>query len=156
MQEIVFKENRPRRDVTFAMMAKVTSLRGTCLRAKVGAVIVKDNRVISMGYNGALPGGEHCTDETCTSDQPCKNTVHAEANAIYYAARAGISTHGATIYCTHSPCQKCSEAIIQAGIERIVFITEYRETNWLLLKDLQIDIIDETSVKDYFKTLSGQ
>jgi len=150
---------RPNRDLTFAMIAKVISLRGTCLRAKVGAVIVKDKRIVSVGYNGALPEMPHCYSDTCTPDEPCLNTIHAEANAIYYAAKSGISIDGAIIYCTHSPCKKCSEAIIQAGIKEVIYIKKYRETPFELfthVKTRELNVHNEihgASLQDYFQAL---
>jgi dCMP deaminase len=138
-----FRDYRPSRDVTFAMVAKVISLRATCLRARVGAVIVKDKRIVSVGYNGALPDEDHCNSELCNEHSPCLNTIHAEANAIYHAAKAGTPIEGATMYCTHSPCRKCSEAIIQAGIARVVFIKEYRDTPWALFRSTKIERIDD-------------
>ena len=147
---------RPSRDLTFATIAKVISFRATCLRAKVGAVIVKDKRIISVGYNGALPGEEHCFSESCNPNQPCENTVHAEANAIYHAAKSGISLVGATIYCTHSPCPKCSEAIIQSGITRLVYIKDYRESPYSVLeRHLKIEKIDESQIQNHLQDISG-
>lgn len=145
---------RPNREMTFMMIAKVISLRGTCLRARVGAVLVKDKRVISMGYNGALPGEEHCDGESCMADAPCNNTVHAEVNAIYYAARAGIPILGATLYATHSPCKRCTEAIIQAGIKEVVYLKEYRETPFELYREVTIRKTENgTRIADYFKEI---
>lgn len=158
-----FSLARPSRDLTFALIAKVISLRGTCLRAKVGAVIVKDKRIVSVGYNGALPGEDHCTSELCNADSPCLNTIHAEANAIYYAAKSGISIEGAKIYCTHSPCRKCSEAIIQSGVKEVIYLKEYRETPWNLFRETSIKKLEDgnrgneihgTSIQDYIQALS--
>jgi dCMP deaminase len=123
------------RDSLNMNLAKVVSLRGTCLRAKVGAVVVKDRRVVSTGYNGAPTGGPHCNDETCTPNEPCKNSIHAEANAIAYAAKHGVALRGAVIYVTHSPCQKCSELIIQSGITEVIYAKKYRATPFKMLKD---------------------
>lgn len=102
--------------------------RSTCLRNQVGAIIAVDGRPISVGYNGAAEGKSHCTPETCGPDKPCTNTVHAEANAIAFAARKGIATENAWLYCTYSPCQKCAELILSAGIKYLVFKYLYRDT----------------------------
>lgn len=109
------------------------SKRSTCLRLRVGAVLVRDGRPILAGYNGALAGFPHCTPETCGPNKPCSNTVHAEVNVIYFAARHGIATSGATLWCTDSPCKICAEAIIQAGIKEVVYAREYRDTSPLYL-----------------------
>lgn len=140
---------RPDRNSVYMIMAKTIALRGTCLRAKVGAILVKDHRVISVGYNGALPGEDHCTSDRCSSDSPCLNTIHAEANAIYYAARAGISTIGSTIYCTHSPCRKCTEAIIQSGVTQVYYLKEYRDTPFELYRECKIEKLDDTQIEVY-------
>ena len=107
--------------------------RSTCLRLNVGAVLVRDGRPILAGYNGALSGFPHCTPETCGPDKPCNNTVHAEVNVIYFAARHGIATEGATLWCTDSPCKACAEAIIQVGITEVVYAREYRDISPLRL-----------------------
>lgn len=113
--------NRPNRDTYFITMALVASLRSTCLRSKVGAVIVKDKRILSTGYNGAPRGFPHCTSDGCRDDLPgCKATVHAELNAILSAAYHGISVKGAILYTTISPCQDCARAMVNAGIAAVV------------------------------------
>lgn len=109
--------------------------RSTCLRLQVGAILVRDGRTILAGYNGSLSGFAHCTPDTCGPDKPCSNTVHAEVNVIYFAARHGIATAGTTLWCTDSPCKICAEAIIQAGIKKVVYIREYRDTYPLELLD---------------------
>jgi dCMP deaminase len=117
--------------------AAVISGRGTCERAFVGAVIAKEGRIISTGYVGAPAGLPHCTDvgDEIGADGGCTRTVHAEANAIAFAARAGTSTDGAELYCTHSPCLKCAQLIINAGIERVYFENYYRDLAGLALLD---------------------
>lgn len=123
-------------------MAVVTSARGTCLRASVGAVISKDGRIISTGYVGSPRGLAHCTDVGCDTStySGCLRTVHAEANAIAFAARHGIATEGAELHCTHSPCGNCAKLIINAGIVRVVFDTMYRdETPLQLLEDADVE-----------------
>jgi len=126
--------SRLNRDEVNLNVALIVAQRGTCLRAKVGAVATLDNRIISTGYNGAPKGMPHCTSTSCTPDAPCLNSIHAEANLIYYAARKGVALEGAILYVTHSPCRKCSEAIIQSGIKEVVYLNKYRATDWNLLK----------------------
>jgi dCMP deaminase len=101
--------------------------RSSCLRNQVGAIIAIDGRPVSVGYNGAAKGKPHCTPATCGPDKPCLNTVHAEANAIAWAARKGIATEGSWLYCTYSPCQKCAELILASGIKYLVFKKLYRD-----------------------------
>lgn len=119
---------RPSRDEWLIRLAVVTSTRSTCNRASVGCVIAKDGRIISQGYVGAPSGLPHCTAVGCEPgpDGGCIRTVHAEANAIAFAARFGIPTAGADLYCTHSPCRVCAQLIINAGIDRVVYEHQYR------------------------------
>jgi len=111
-------------------MAKLVSSRATCMRRAVGAVIVKDKRVLSTGYNGAPKGMKHCEDVGCLRQQLkvpsgerhelCRG-VHAEQNAIIQAALFGVSIKGATMYITNYPCSVCAKMIVNAGIEEVVF-----------------------------------
>ena len=99
----------------------------TCDRANVGAVIVKDDKVISYGYNHNLPGLNNCNEQGhLLVDNHCINTIHAEQDAILYCARMGISTKDAEIYVTHFPCVNCTKAIIAAGITKVYFKYKYR------------------------------
>ena len=119
--------------------------RSTCLRLQVGAVLVREGRPILAGYNGSLSGFPHCTPESCNRDISCKNTVHAEVNVIYFAARHGIATAGAALWCTDSPCKICAEAIIQAGITEVVFQRKYRDVfpiSLLLQANVQVRHLD--------------
>lgn len=124
------EKQRPSWDEYFMGMAKLTSQRSTCLRRKVGAVIVKDKHIVATGYNGAPRGLSHCAElGGCLREQLkvpsgqrhelCR-ALHAEQNAIIQAATLGQSIEGASIYITHQPCSICSKMIINAGIERIV------------------------------------
>lgn len=117
--------------------AAVISARGTCTRAFVGAVLAKEGRIISTGYVGAPSGLPHCSDvgDQIGADGGCTRTVHAEANAIAFAARAGTSTEGSELYCTHSPCLGCAKLIINAGITAVYFENYYRELDGLALLD---------------------
>lgn len=138
---------RPSIEDTMMEVAYAMSRRSTCSRRNNGAVIATENGVVlSTGYNGSLSGMPHCEhDCECRVDQSsmtgekfhtqncrtnkeagCTIAVHAEANAIYFAARNGIRVDRSIIYCTTEPCQKCSEAIVQAGIFQCVYSQEYR------------------------------
>jgi len=104
------------------------SRRATCERARIGAVIAKENRIVSTGYNGSPSGLPHCTEVGCEpdSDGGCIRTVHAEANAIAFAARNGIPLEGGVLYCTYSPCLNCARLIINSGIKEVVYEKVYR------------------------------
>lgn len=106
---------------TFLDLARKIGDNSKCCRAKVGAILVKDNRIISTGYNGKPSGWN---DEACSGEcDGCKETIHAEINAIIFAAKNGMSTKDCNLYITHSPCEHCCLAIIQAGI-KVVFFEE--------------------------------
>lgn len=106
----------------FMEMAVLVSERATCERLHVGAVIVKDNRIIATGYNGSVSGMEHCSESGCdVVDNHCIRTLHAEVNAILQCAKYGISTDGASIYVTHFPCQNCAKNIAQVGIKHVYY-----------------------------------
>ncbi len=105
----------------------IASERATCPRMHCGCVLVKDKYVLSTGYNGSLPGLDHCEDVGCLIvDNHCVRTNHAEMNAIAQAARHGISIDGATAYVTNMPCTTCAKALLAAGIKRIVIFSDYR------------------------------
>jgi dCMP deaminase len=109
-------------------IAYAVSERSTCDRAFVGCVLVRDKRIITTGFNGSPAGQDHCEDVGhLIVDGHCIRTIHAEANAIIQAALHGISTRDATCYVTHFPCINCTKALINAGIERIVYSVAYRK-----------------------------
>jgi dCMP deaminase len=114
-------------------MVKLYQRRSTCLRLQVGAIIVRDGRVISGGYNGAPAGFEHCTPDICGPDKPCTRTIHAEANAIAFAAKHGIATDGCSMWATDSPCIDCAKLIINSGITSLVFLRPYRDDSPIFL-----------------------
>lgn len=117
---------RPDWEYYWLDMAHVVSKRGTCLRKEVGAVVVKDNRLLVSGYNGSLPGEEHCIDVGCEmEDNHCVRTVHAEVNAIADAARRGIAVEGATMYTTITPCRNCRKVATSAGIVDFKWAEDY-------------------------------
>lgn len=130
------------RDRMFMQMAELLRLRSSCNRGQVGALIVRDARIVSTGYNGAPSGAPHCTDVGCDVHYKymgCQRAVHAEANAIAWAARKGISTEGATLYSTHAPCLKCAQLIATCGIKVVYYQQSYRLE--------RLDILEESGVK---------
>jgi dCMP deaminase len=112
----------------FMNIAREVATRSTCPRKHVGAVIVRDRRILSTGYNGSLKGLAHCDDVGCLmEDGHCIATVHAEANAILQAAMNGVRIEGGEIYTTASPCWNCFKLVANAGIRAIYFGEFYRE-----------------------------
>ena len=130
-------------------MARTWSENSYCVRRKVGALLVKDQMIISDGYNGTPSGFENkCEDENNVS---YPYVLHAEANAITKVARSNNSADGATLYVTASPCMECSKLIIQSGIRRVVYGERYRITDGIdLLKRVGIEVVElkETEEKD--------
>jgi dCMP deaminase len=119
---------RPSWDEYFMELAQVVAKRSTCNRRSVGAVLVRDKRILTTGYNGSPPGLPHCTDEGCLMvEGHCVRAIHAEQNAIVQAALHGIDLRGATCYVTSSPCVHCAKMLIAAGITRIVYLDSYTE-----------------------------
>lgn len=133
--------DRISRDGLYLRAAQLVALRGTCPRKQVGAVIVRDNRIISMGYNGAPRGMPHCTDVGCGGGLPadeageiknltypngCTRAIHAELNAVAFSARQGQATDGAVMYSTVATCVACAQALIASGITGFVYLEEYR------------------------------
>ena len=142
---------RPSWDDYFMEMTKLTSTRSSCLRRHVGAVLVKDTRAIATGYNGAPAGVTHCEVTGCLRQklnvpsgerhELCRG-LHAEQNAIIQAALYGVSTEGATLYCTTKPCSICTKMIINAKITKIVYEEYYADSLAdELLKDTDIRIL---------------
>ncbi len=120
------ENHRPSWDKYFMDIANEVAKRSTCERAQVGAVIVKEKRILTTGYNGSPRGLPHCYEVGCLMDNGhCVRTLHAEQNAIIQAALHGVITEGATIYVTHQPCFLCAKMIINAGLVRIVYDKEY-------------------------------
>ena len=120
---------RPNWDEYFLKLAMLASERATCPRMHCGCVLVKNKNVISTGYNGSIPGDEHCEDVGCmVVDNHCVRTVHAEMNALNQAARRGHAVEGATAYITNMPCTTCAKAIITAGIKRVVIFSDFHDT----------------------------
>ena len=150
---------RPTWNEYFMSIVDTTALRATCDRGKSGAVITKYNRILSAGYVGNASMMPHCDDvghkmvhiteksisgEIVYHDgEHCVSTVHAEANAIYNAARNGVALKGATMYCTMAPCFNCAKAIVQCGIIKVVSKFNYHHSNdsMELFQKLGIDFI---------------
>ena len=121
-------------------MAFIWAENSYCKRRQVGALLVKDNMIISDGFNGTPSGFENCCEDSEGVTYPY--VLHAEANAITKVARSNNSSAGSTLYITTSPCMECSKLIIQAGIRRIVYAEEYRITNGLdLLRQAGVEVV---------------
>lgn len=119
---------RPSWDAYFLQIAATVSERSTCLRRSVGAVLVRDRRILATGYNGSPEGLPHCTDVGCLIvDGHCVRTLHAEQNALLQAATHGVSTEGATIYVTSEPCLQCTKMLLNARVRRIVYRDPYED-----------------------------
>lgn len=128
-------------------MASIWARNSYCKRRQVGALLVKDNMIISDGYNGTPSGFENvCEDENGVTKP---YVLHAEANAISKIAKSGNNSDGATLYVTASPCIECSKLIIQAGIRRVVYRDEYRLTDGVdLLRRAGIEVERVDNIED--------
>jgi dCMP deaminase len=142
------KSDRPDWNSYFMEIAGIVAKRSTCIRRRVGAVIVKDKRILSTGYNGAPSGLDHCVDLGCLREakqvpsgerhELCRG-LHAEQNAIVQAAYHGVPIKGALVYCTHLPCSICIKMIINAGIEQVLYLEGYPD-------DLAASLIKESGI----------
>lgn len=127
-------EARPSYDEYFMEMAHVVAKRSTCLRRKVGAILVKKKHILSTGYNGAPKGLKHCSETGCLREnmnipsgerhELCRG-LHAEQNAIIQAAVFGVSIKDSVLYCTNTPCVVCVKMLINAGVTEIIYAGEY-------------------------------
>ena len=145
------EHKRPGWDEYFLEIAHVVAKRSTCLRRKVGAVVVRDRRILTTGYNGAPSGLKHCEEIGCMRDQLAVESgtrhelcraLHSEMNAIIQAAQHGVSTKGATLYCTNQPCSVCARMLINAGIVKVVYVGEYPdEFAMALFEEAKIELI---------------
>jgi len=133
------------RDELLMEIAKTVALRSTCSRAQVGCVVSKEGRVLTMGYNGAPAGMLHCIHvcncsakgqamgqriphaDGCPAGDPCLISVHAECNAIAWAARTGVALEGGEMFTTVSPCTPCAQLIINSGIVKVTYAKTYRD-----------------------------
>ncbi|MHB1136851.1 MAG: deoxycytidylate deaminase [Coriobacteriia bacterium] len=126
--------SRPSWDEYFMAITDQVGQRSTCTRRHIGAVIVKDKRILATGYNGVPSGLAHCDEVGCLREQRgipsgtqhelCRG-IHAEQNAVIQAARHGTAIDGAMVYCTHQPCVLCAKILINAGITEIIYRNAY-------------------------------
>jgi len=136
-------------DEYFMAITELVAMRSTCTRRAVGAVLVKNRHILATGYNGAPKGLRHCLDIGCLREQMgiepgerhelCRG-VHAEQNAIVQAAVFGIPIKGATLYSTLHPCVICSKMLINAGVERIIYLEGYPD-------DLARELLEEAGIE---------
>lgn len=142
-------KQRPTWDEYFMKLAMLVAERSTCLRHHVGAVLVKNKRVLTTGYNGAASGQKDCLELGCQREgipsgekQEVCRAIHAEINAIIQAGLHGVNIGGATMYCTHPPCRVCAKALANAGIKRYVTCGEYADTEFKnLFKNAKIAFV---------------
>jgi len=143
--------NRPNWDDYFIKLTQDVSERATCVKRKVGALIVKDKRILATGYNGAPKGFKHCEETGCIRQEMglpsgqrhelCRG-LHAEQNAIIQAAVHGVEIEGATLYCNYQPCVICVKMLINAGIKKIVYAGGYPdELAQKMLKESKIQVV---------------
>ena len=140
---------RPSWDAYFLEMAHVVARRSTCLRRHVGALLVREKRILATGYNGAPAGLPHCAEVGCLRDeleipsgerQELCRGLHAEQNAIIQGALHGVSVQGADLYCTTQPCVACAKMLINAGVRRIVYEGDYAD-------DLSLELLAQAGVE---------
>jgi len=134
---MTYKKDRPSWETYFMDIAELVSKRSTCIRRAVGAIIVKDKRILSTGYNGAPTGIRHCTEVGCLREELnvpsgekhelCRG-IHAEQNAIIQAAFHGVSIKNADLFCTNLPCSICAKMLINAGIKKIYYKDGYADS----------------------------
>jgi dCMP deaminase len=142
--------DRPDVDEYFMEIASVIAKRSTCLRNQVGALFVRNKRILTTGYNGAPSNLPHCDEVGCAREGVASGTrhelcraVHAEQNAIIQAALHGVSIEGATLYCTHQPCILCAKMMINARIRKVVYRQRYPdETALKFLEQAGIEILE--------------
>jgi dCMP deaminase len=154
--------SRPTRNETCMGVAQLIRLRGTCSRMQVGVAIAREGRILSTGYNSAPAGMDHCNhDCTCdvssslmglgihadwcpaNPDRVCEVTIHAEINAICWAARHGISLMGADLFTTYLFCLNCAKAVINAGIVCVYYAEEYHDKRGMeLVVEAGLSLID--------------
>lgn len=133
-------EKQKRYDEAYLRMALEWGKLSHCKRKQVGALIVRDNMIISDGYNGTPSGFPNCCEDETGNTQ--WYVLHAEANAILKVAKSTQSAKDATLYLTLSPCKECSKLVLQAGIKRVVFINSYKDSSGVdFLKEAGIDVL---------------
>ena len=145
------ESDRPSWETYFMDITFLVAKRSTCLRRSVGAIVVKDKRILSTGYNGAPTSIKHCVETGCLREELnvasgekhelCRG-IHAEQNAIIQAAYHGVSIKGATLFCTNLPCSICTKMIINAGINKICYESGYADSlAEEMLKEAGVDVI---------------
>jgi dCMP deaminase len=142
-------DSRPSWDDYFMKIAQEVSTRSTCLRRRVGAVVVKDKRILATGYNGAPAGLKHCLEVGCLREklgvpsgekhELCRG-LHAEQNAVIQAALHGVPISGSSLYSTHKPCSLCAKILINAGVKEIRYIEGYTD-------ELADEMLNEAGIK---------
>jgi len=146
--------DRPSWDEYFLQLARQAATRSTCLRRQVGAVLVRDKRLLATGYNGSPRNTSHCLDTGCLREQLgipsgervelCR-AIHAEQNAIIQAAVHGVAIEGATLYTTLRPCVLCAKMLINCGVKEIHYIEGYPdELSQEMLNEANVQVIKET------------
>jgi dCMP deaminase len=126
--------------IKYAKIVKLLATFSSADRLHVGALLLKDGRIISTGYNGHLPGREH---KTLLVDNHDVSTSHAEQNTIANCARIGIPTESCELFVTHFPCQLCTKLAIMCGIKKIYYISDYRNAENPFFKEIEMEKIDE-------------
>lgn len=139
------KSTRPSWDDYFMAITRIVATRSTCDRLEAGAVLVKNRRIISTGYNGSPPGLPHCNDVGHLMEEGhCVRTIHGEHNAILQAANMpGASTEGSTLYVKYTPCIHCAKYVVAAGIKRVVLGKVYRHpqaTDYLKSAGIEVEV----------------
>ena len=120
---------RPDWDSYFIQLIKITATRSSCKKLKVGCMLVKDNRIISQGYNGHIAG---CSHKSCLRNGHEVATVHAEQNAIADCAKRGVSCNNCKAYITHFPCLDCTKIMLSAGIKQIIYVNDYNNDDLVI------------------------
>ena len=145
---------KPSFDQIFMNLATDLAQRSHCVKAQVGAVLTKDTRIISIGYNGPPAGTHNCDEEWpvtgCPRDSKnsCSLALHAEENAILYAVKNGASLEGSTLYLTLSPCLPCARIIYSSGIKKVFYLNSYAEYKGLS-SDEGVDFLNKFGVEAY-------
>ena len=144
-------DKKPSFDTIFMNLASDLAKRSHCVKAQVGAVLTKDTRIISIGYNGPPAGTHNCDEEWPETGCPrdargsCSLALHAEENAILYAVKNGADLEGSTLYLTLSPCLPCARIIFSSGIKRVYYKSSYAEYKGLL-RDEGVDFLNKFGV----------
>jgi dCMP deaminase len=158
---------RPSFDDIYMELAENLARRSHCVKAQVGAVLTKDTRIVSLGYNGPPAGTHNCDEvwpeEGCPRDSKgsCSLALHAEQNAILYASKNNVSIEGATLYVTLSPCIACARVIFTTGIRKVFYLHSYADFKGLK-RDEGVDFLEKFGVevvrykKEEAKTLENQ